>query len=324
MNGNPQCGVIENDPRAEWIRAPTDREFRKFQTLIERETGIHLSSSKRALLAGRLRKRLHELGLRDFSAYFRVVTEGDPSERTRMIDRMCTNETRFFRESRQFELLREQILRQWIARAARGERPRRVHAWCAACSTGEEPYSLAMVLLDVLQARLGWEIEVLATDLSAGALYRASVGDYPIEKASDIPPPYLKRYMLKGARSREGWMTVGPAVRAVVRFGRVNLNDAYYPIAGPFDLIFCRNTLIYFSAETRRRVIDQLLDLTASDGYLFLGHAESATGITERVRHAGSNVYARLDTSRALGATFAADWQSRKTPWSKDRAITGG
>ncbi|MBN2371185.1 MAG: protein-glutamate O-methyltransferase CheR [Vicinamibacteria bacterium] len=301
-----QCVAVELDTKDAWVRAPTDSEFRRFQILIERETGIHLSESKKALLAGRLNRRLRELGLRDFSAYYRVVAGDNASERVRMIDRVCTNETRFFREPRQFELLRERILPQWVARAARGERGRRLRAWCAACSTGEEPYSLAMALLDALQARLGWDIDILATDLSTSALDCATAGAYPIEKASEIPPPYLKRYMLRGARSREGWMKVGPAVRAVVRFARLNLNDASYPIDASFDLIFCRNTLIYFSTATKRRVIDRLLDLTAPGGYLFLGHAESVTGLSERVRHVGDTVYTRLDSPPALGASFEA------------------
>jgi chemotaxis protein methyltransferase CheR len=297
------------------IRPLTDKEFRLFQRLIEEEAGIHLSDAKRALLVGRLSRRLRDLGLRTFTAYYETVAErGDPEERTRMIDRICTNETHFFREPRQFDFVRDTILPRWAAEAASGRRAKRVRAWSAACSTGEEPYSLAMLLHDHCPPQNGWEIEILASDLSTRVLERAQAATYSLEKKHEIPETYLRRYMLRGTRSQEGQMRVGPAVRDLVRFARVNLNGASYPVSGPFDLLFCRNTLIYFESQTKARVVDHLLDLLAPDGYLFLGHAESMSGLSERARSVGPTVYSPLaHAAAAPSATLATPGERRRT-----------
>ena len=272
------------------IRPITDREFNLFRKLVDREAGIHLSEAKRALLVGRLTRRLRELGLTSFSAYYRRITEEDPGELTHMLDRVSTNETHFFREPRQFDFLKETVVPHWIQAAGAGRRTKRLRVWSAACSTGEEPYSLAMTLLDCLLAHPGWELEILASDISTRVLRRAEEAVWPIEKAKEIPAPLLRRYMLRGTRSREGQMKAGPLLRSVVRFARNNLNAVRYAVTGPFDLIFCRNVLIYFDTETKRRVVQRLLDLLAPDGHLFLGHAESLTGLSERVRGVGPTV----------------------------------
>jgi chemotaxis protein methyltransferase CheR len=277
---------------SEAIRPLNDKEFALFTALIEREAGIHLSEVKKALLVGRLSKRLRELGLRSFMAYYRRVTEDDPAEKTQMIDRICTNETHFFREPRQFEFLVDTVFPEWQARAMAGRRSRRIRVWSAACSTGEEPYTLAMVLLDHFSPQLGWQIEILASDLSTRVLDRASAATYPIERTAEIPEHYLHKYMLKGMRSQEGLMRAGPAIRSLIRFAQVNLVEPSYPVVGTFDLIFCRNILIYFEMATKRRVIDQLLSALEPDGLLFLGHAESLSGLNDRVRSVGPTVYA--------------------------------
>lgn len=267
------------------IPALTAQEFALFQGLIYREAGIYLAPAKRFLLARRLGGRIRELGLRSFAVYYRRVgTGGDREERIRMLDRISTNETRFFREPRQFEFLEDRLLPQWKEAAQAGLHPRRVRAWSAGCSTGEEPYSLAMVLLQHLPPSEGWSIEVLASDLSTKALERAREAVWPIERADDIPDRYLKRFMLKGIGSQAGRMAAGPEVRSVVRFQRVNLNDERYVVSGRFDLIFCRNVLIYFDQQSKTRVVDRLLAHLDSHGYLFVGHAESLTSLTDRVR----------------------------------------
>ena len=273
------------------IRPITDREFGLFRKLVDREAGIHLSDAKRALLVGRLTRRLRELGLTSFSAYYRRITEEDPAELTHMLDRVSTNETHFFREPRQFEFLKETVMPQWIRAGGTGRRARRLRVWSAACSTGEEPYSLAMTLLDGLLAYPGWELEILASDISTRVLRRAEEAVWPVDKAKEIPTSLLRRYMLRGTRSQEGQMKAGPLLRSAVRFTRNNLNSAHYTVSGPFDLILCRNVLIYFDTETKRRVVQRLLDLLAPDGYLFLGHAESLTGLSDRARSVGPTVY---------------------------------
>jgi chemotaxis protein methyltransferase CheR len=286
---------VEMTPVPSWPAAPlrplTQQEFVLFQALIYRETGIFLSATKKALLVGRLSKRLRELGLSSFGAYYRVIGKGgDPFERVRMLDCICTNETHFFREPRQFDFLTSQVFPEWTAQANAGTRSRSIRVWSAGCSTGEEPYSLAMILLAHFPASAGWSIDVLGTDLSTRALDNAQAALWPIEKSREIPPSYLKAYMLKGRGHHEGQMKAGPEIRSVVRFERLNLYDGC-PTGGPFDFIFCRNVLIYFNAESRSRVIHRLMEHLPRTGYLFLGHAESLNGVTDRLRSVGPTVY---------------------------------
>jgi chemotaxis protein methyltransferase CheR len=280
-----QSPPVESSGDETWrssIPEISDQEFALFQSLIYREAGIYLGPSKTALLVGRLAKRLRTLGLRSFAAYYRRVAKLDPVERTRMLDCITTNETRFFREPRQFELLEQRILPGWAAEGAAGRRSRHLRVWSAGCSTGEEPYSLAMVLLHHLPPAAGWSVEILATDLSGRVLERAQEGIWPLDRSSEIPPALLKQFMLRGTRSQEGKMKVGPELRAVVTFEHLNLNDDTYRVGRPFDLIFCRNVLIYFDTDSRRRVTERLFRHLASHGYLFLGHAERLSGEAPR------------------------------------------
>lgn len=273
----------------------TTGEFSRFQELVHRESGIFLSEVKRALLVGRLSRRVRELGLKSFGEYLGVA-QADASERVTMLDCLCTNETHFFREPRQFDYLHERVFPTWVAAAEAGQRSRRIRVWSAACSTGEEPYSLAMALLTAFPAGSGWEVEILATDLSTRVLERARSAVWPIEKAREIADTYRRRFMLRGCGAQEGRMKAGPELRAATRFQRLNLNDESYAAPAGFDLIFCRNVLIYFRPEAKLRVVERLLRHLSPSGLLFLGHSESLTGLTDRVRSVGPNVYARAST----------------------------
>ncbi|HEX8824643.1 MAG TPA: protein-glutamate O-methyltransferase [Archangium sp.] len=270
----------------------TDREFSLFQALVEQEAGIHLGPTKQALLVGRLSRRVRAMGLPSFGSYYRLVSSrGNEAERIRMLDCLCTNETHFFREPEHFNFLRQRVFPEWTRRAAQGLMERRVRVWSAGCSTGEEPYSLAMALLSHFPPDSGWDVEVLATDLSTWALERARQGLWPLEKAASIPSPLLRAFMLKGVRSQEGLMKAGPELRSVLRFARVNLNDERGWPPGPFELVFCRNVLIYFGAESRAQALSGLLHRLQPTGYLFLGHAESLTGSAETARCVAPNIY---------------------------------
>jgi chemotaxis protein methyltransferase CheR len=284
--------------------------FRKFQSLILGESGIRLADVKKALLTGRLGRRLRELGLTSFGEYLRLVEAEEP-ERIRMLDLIATNETRFFRESKQFELLDSDILPRWAAEAAEGKRPRRLRAWSAGCSTGEEPYSLAMLLLAHFPR--DWDMEILATDLSTRVLERARAAVFSVAKSKEIPAAFLKTYMLRGTGPEDGKMKAGPEVRALVRFERMNLNDASDEVPGPFDLILCRNVLIYFDSEGKRRVIEGLLSHLAPTGFFFVGHAESLNGITDRVRAVMPSVYT-AGSAPARARTAASRREGLGTP----------
>jgi chemotaxis protein methyltransferase CheR len=267
----------------------SDREFRGFRELIYRESGIAISDLKRELLTARLSRRIRTLGMMRFGQYLAMI-EREPQERVEMLDRLVTNETRFFREPTQFEYLESEILPRWKAEAEQRARSRRVRIWSAGCSTGQEPYSIAMTLLSHLE---GWDLEVLATDISGRALRQAIAGMWPIEKATEIPEPYLKRCMLRGVRSQAGTMSATAETRAIIRFQRINLNDEL-PELGSFDIIFCRNVLIYFDVASRTQAVGRLLSHLAPSGYLFLGHSESLLSSGLRLRPMAPSVYSRM------------------------------
>ncbi|HEX6098256.1 MAG TPA: protein-glutamate O-methyltransferase CheR [Thermoanaerobaculia bacterium] len=269
----------------------TTREFGRFQSLIHRQAGIFLPEAKQALVVARLGRRLRELGLDNFGAYFELV-EADPAEHTLMLDAICTNETRFFREPRQFEFLDTDVLPRWRQRGEGGLAPKRIRAWSAACSTGEEPYSLAMLLRTHFPLAGGWTVEILASDLSTKVLAAAREAVWPIERAEDIPADYRRAYMLRGFRGEEGKMRAQPNITSMVEFQRINLNDERYPVDGPFDLIFCRNVLIYFDRETKAAVIDRLTRHLSPTGLLFLGHSETLHTANHALKHVGPTAYA--------------------------------
>jgi len=277
------------EPLTTGTPSPSERDFALFQRLIREQAGICLTAGKKDLLVARLQKRLRVLGVPSFKAYYARVVD-DAAERARMLDCIATNETHFFREPQQLAFLSQRVLKQLQRQAAEGRRERRVRAWSAGCATGEEPYTLAMLLRHQLAAEDGWQIEILATDLSSRAIERGVDGCYPLARAAEIPEPYLKTYMRKGVRSREGWISVGPTIRSLVRFERQNLCADPYP-KGPFDLVSCRNVLIYFDAETRGRVVGRLVDCLGPSGLLLLGHAESLTGSRQGLRCAGPLTY---------------------------------
>jgi len=281
----PRAGSFDLQPKT-----ITEKEFQRFQELIYTTSGIWLSPAKTALLVGRLSRRLRRFGLKSFSEYYRVVTD-DPEEFTQMLDAVSTNETRFFREPGQFEFLEKHILPQWFADAGAGRRSRKIRVWSAGCSTGQEPYSLAMALRHHLPPSAGWEIEIIATDLSTRVLEMAKSATWEFGKASEIPDHYLKAFMLRGYGEQKGKMKAGPEIRSIIHFSRLNLNDRSYPVSGKFDVIFCRNVLIYFNLETRTRIVRRLLEYLSPEGYLFVGHAESLHTMSGVLRTVVPTIY---------------------------------
>lgn len=260
----------------------TDREFVQFQRFIHEAAGISLSDAKKPLVSGRLAKRLHHLQFNNYGSYFQLISGGAAPEETQIaIDLLTTKETYFFRETRHFEHLRS-VLRERKQDSA----PFRV--WSAACSTGEEPYSIAMVLADLLPAQ-GWE--VLASDISARVLETARQGHYPMTRAAHVPPEYLRRFCLKGIEVEDGTLLVSRVLRECVEFAQINLNAARLPSLGKFDVIFLRNVLIYFDAETKRRVAQRVLDHLRPGGQLYIGHSESLHGMGLPVRNVAPAIY---------------------------------
>jgi len=266
--------------------------FTKFQKLIYGETGIWLGSSKTALLCGRLFRRLRALEMTSLQSYYECVVQPEQhEERARMIDAITTNETRFFREPRQFEFLVQRVLPRWRADADRQLRPRRVRIWSAGCSSGEEPYTVAMLLAKHLAAENGWDVRLLATDISNRVLEKARKGIYPIARSAELPKDLLHTFMLRGMAERQGEMKVKVEIQQMVEFRRLNLDQDSDLVDGPFDAIFCRNVLIYFDEASKRRVIASLVRHLTPNGLLFVGHAENLTSVSTQLRSLEPTIY---------------------------------
>jgi len=261
--------------------AITDNEFNRFQRFIYQAAGITLSSSKKALVSGRLAKRLGEHNLGTYAEYLALLSRLDAADEVQTaIDLLTTNETYFFREGKHFELLRDLALQ----RKALAE-PLRV--WSAACSSGEEPYSIAMVLADVLE-QAAWK--VLGTDISSRVLRQAATGHYALQRTRLIPEAYLKRFCLRGEGSQSGTLLVERTLRSRVQFMPANLNSQL-PRIGSFDVIFLRNVMIYFNGDTKRQVVMRALAQLKRGGLLFIGHSESLHDITDEVVQFAPAVY---------------------------------
>ncbi|HSI60604.1 MAG TPA: protein-glutamate O-methyltransferase CheR [Ideonella sp.] len=259
----------------------TDTEFGQFQRFIYEAAGITLSPAKKALVCGRLAKRLQQRQLGSYTAYLRLLSSGEaPAEVQTAVDLLTTNETYFFREPKHFELLRELAMQ-----ARKRSQPFRV--WSAASSSGEEPYSIAMVLADCLEST-PWDI--LGTDISTRVLERARTGHYPLERTRHIPPVYLKRFCLKGHGEQEGTLLVERSLRQRVQFAQVNLNTTL-PQLGSFDVIFLRNVMIYFNGDTKRQVVARVLGLLKPGGYFCIGHSESLNDINSAVLQVAPSIY---------------------------------
>lgn len=263
----------------------SDQEFAAFQRLIYDIAGIALSDAKRILLVGRLSRRLRHYGFTRFGEYYRYVQAPENAvELQRMVDLLTTNETYFFREPAHFDFLREQILKQ--------RRPgESFRIWSGASSSGEEAYTMAMILAESL-GDAPWE--VFGSDISLSVLDKARAGIYPLERAEDIPTPLLKRYCLKGVRSQDGMLLIAPELRARVRFMQVNLTQPIRGI-GEFDVIFLRNVMIYFDNDTKRKVVANMMPMLRRDGYFIVGHSESLTGIAPALKPLRPTIYRRVN-----------------------------
>lgn len=254
-------------------------EFRRFQKLIFDAAGIHLAPIKRSMVEGRLAKRLKVLQLPDFVSYVRYIDLHE-AEYQLVVDLLTTNETYFFREPKHFEFLREQVL---------GQLPsgHKLQVWSAACSSGEEPYSVAMLLADELNNK-GWSI--LASDISQQVLLRAKLGLYPLSRTEGIPLAYLKKFCLRGIDQEAGNLLVDKKLREKVAFAQVNLLEPP-PGLPQFDVIFLRNVLIYFQAETKERVVMQVIKNLKPNGYLFIGHSETLNGLECGLQQVAPAIY---------------------------------
>jgi chemotaxis protein methyltransferase CheR len=288
------------------------REFKTFRELIHQKTGIWLRDGKQAMLAGRLSKRLRHHGMADFAsyaAYVKAVQDGG-KELAEIINCVTTNKTSFFREMHHFDFLMQTLVPDLVAGVVLG-RTRSIRIWSAACSTGEEPYSIAISLLEALKpghapgsvAALsppgGWQIEVVASDIDTVVLATAAQGIYDRESLEDVPSTMQTRYFLRGKGNMSGQVRVKKEVAQLVKFQRINLMDTAWALEGKFDAIFFRNALIYFNRETQEVFLRGMLGYLKPRGYLILGHSEHVPWLNDSVEARSNTIHQLRAQKRA-------------------------
>jgi chemotaxis protein methyltransferase CheR len=259
------------------------REFERLRRLIYVEAGISLSGTKRVLLESRLSKRLRALGLDSFEDYCACLDERRDDELVPFINCVTTNKTDFFREPHHFDFLRDHVLPAVDARA-RQTGDRRLRVWSAGCSTGEEPYTIAMLVREWLKGRPGWDIRILASDIDTSVLAAAAAGEYDADRLEGVSPEWRDRFFapVPGfGDERRGRLRACPALRDLIAFRRINLNDEPWPIQATFDVIFCRNVIIYFDRDTQSRLLTRFARILKPDGHLIIGHSESLAWLSD-------------------------------------------
>lgn len=259
-----------------------DADLDRISKLIHQWAGIVLTRQKRGMVYGRLARRVRELGLDCFSDYLDLLNRsGNLQEREYFINALTTNLTAFFREAHHFSYLANFI----------AERPTPIRIWCAAASTGEEPYSVAMTIVDTLGPRP--KAEILATDISTAALKNAQRGIYPVDQVLKLASRGATRHFLRGKGSNANLAKVRPELQSMVKFERINLIAPRWPnVQGAFDAIFCRNVMIYFDKDTQRRLLSRFVPLLKPDGVLFVGHSENISYLSSDYQSLGQTVYA--------------------------------
>jgi chemotaxis protein methyltransferase CheR len=288
MNAMTSANIAENREREFEF---TDRDFAFLRDVVMEHSGISLGEQKRQLVYGRLTRRLRQLGLRSFAEYCGHVEQHLEEELGELINAITTNLTSFFRENHHFEHLAVKALPDIMARNASA---RRLRLWSAACSTGEEPYSMAMMVAETLASSASaWDARILATDIDSQVLAKAQTGVYTEDRISDMPPARQRRWFRRGTGANSSKVKVNEDLQTLIAFRQLNLLKDW-PMRGPFDIIFCRNVVIYFDKDTQRQLFDRYADILVPDGYLYVGHSESLHRISERFKLIGKTIYQRI------------------------------
>jgi len=269
----------------------TDRDFAYLREIVTGHSGISLGEQKRQLVYGRLTRRLRQLRLDSFEQYCAYVEQHLEEELGELINAITTNLTSFFRENHHFEHLAGSALPETMARNTGS---RRLRLWSAGCSTGEEPYSIAMTVSETLESSLsGWDARILATDIDSQVVARAQAGVYPQDRIEGIPTSRQRRWFRRGTGPNSGKARVSSDLQELIAFRQLNLLKDW-PMRGPFDIIFCRNVVIYFDKEIQKRLFDRYADMLVPNGYLYVGHSESLHRISDRFKLIGKTIYQRI------------------------------
>ena len=267
----------------------SERDFNHIRKLVKDQTGINLSEGKRDMVYGRLSRRLRQLGISDFREYLGYL-ESDEAEVGNFINAITTNLTSFFREMHHFDYLSKTIIPSLLKS---NSNTGRIRIWSAGCSTGEEPYSIAMTLMNSIPDIAHWDVKILATDLDTNVVAHARAGVYTADRVKGVPDNIQRKYFRKGRGSTEGSVKMSESLQSLITFNQLNLMNQW-PMRGPFDLIFCRNVVIYFDKPTQRVLFDRYADLLRPDGHIFLGHSESLFKVSDRFKLIGNTMYQRI------------------------------
>ncbi|HFQ91387.1 MAG TPA: chemotaxis protein CheR [Chromatiales bacterium] len=266
----------------------SDRDFVRIRDLVKQHAGITLTEAKKDMVYSRLSRRLRHLGITSFSEYCRLVEDEASGELVNFTNSITTNLTAFFREQHHFDYLANTLLPR-LRKEKAGSR--RLRIWSAGCSTGEEPYSLAMTVLENLPAHEHWDVKILATDLDSNVLETAQRGVYTMDRIKGISNQRLKRWFLKGRHNKDA-VRVNPELQELISFRQLNLLRPW-PFRGPFDFIFCRNVVIYFDKPTQKILFERYADMLELNSHLFIGHSESLFKVTDRFKLIGQTIYIR-------------------------------
>lgn len=268
-----------------------DNEFELFRRLIYEESGIHLTPAKKELMKSRLAKRLREKSLSSFKEYYKYLTEQDKTgeEMVCMLDCISTNLTHFFREEAHFNFLIKTVIPD-LLKVKRERREKKIRIWSAGCSTGEEPYTLSMIVAENIVPLSEWDIKILATDLSTRVLKKAMLGLYTKDQLKSIPSQMSSSYFKKHSNQKDQFQ-ISDFLKNMIAFRRLNLTNDNFPFKGQFDFIFCRNVMIYFDKQTQNELVSKFYNHLVPSGYLFIGHSESLTGTTNKFRYVQPTIY---------------------------------
>lgn len=269
-----------------------DQLFRKFSELIYETSGIHLHVGKKELLQARLNRRLRATGISSYKDYYDHITSPSSNgEMVHFINSISTNLTYFFREERHFQYLDNKAIPEMLSRKKK-DRNRRIRVWSAGCSSGEEPYSLAMCILSHIPDMREWDFKILATDISTRMLEAAVQGRYSPKSMEKVPKHHRDTFFIE-RRNRDGHVEydAGPLLKQIITFRWLNLKEGSYPFNGPFDFIFCRNVMIYFDRQTQQDLIQRMAGYLCNGGHLFVGHSESLTGLSHALKFVQPSVY---------------------------------
>ena len=269
----------------------TEDIFDKIRHLVKSHTGIVLADGKQDMVYGRLTRRLRALDLPDFDSYLKIIEQEDEEELIHLVNAITTNLTSFFREEHHFGYLKNTVFPSLLEKNAA---TRRIRIWSAGCSTGEEPYSIAMTVREFFADYHDWDVKIIATDLDSNVVAKAESGVYDKARVDGVSPEYKQRWMKRGRGDKSDLVKIKAELQELITFKQLNLLHEW-PIKGPIDIIFCRNVVIYFDKDTQRTLFGRYADVLSSDGHLFIGHSENMFNVCDRFESLGHTIYQRIN-----------------------------